>query len=402
MQSDNQRPSLSAAGRKRFLLSAAGVLVAGGAAPLAAAAAPNASPTTAPGGAMPAGAMPASAMPAGAVPVTKPMPALMPLPPILAKADPDMKRVVEALAGFNAPPLPTLPPRIARELPSFADALAATLSAMGKPCVDPVAKIVHKVIPGPGGPLLLRVYTPAGAGPFPVVVYFHGGGYVIANLDTYDASARQLANGAGAVVVSVAYRQAPEHPFPAAPEDGFAAYKWVLANAAEIDGDAKRVAIAGESAGGNCAAVVSMMALKAGVKLPVHQLLVYPITNWAYDTPSYQENLKTVPLNKAGMEWFGKYYLRTPADAANPLASPLRAKSFAGLPPATIINAELDPLRDDGKLYADKLRAAGVAVTRTVYPGTTHEFFGMGPAVEKARQAMAEATGAFKARFAKG
>lgn len=362
-----------------------GAVVAGVGAPIFASAAPNETSATNPVAMAP----------------MKSMPAMMPLPETVEKTDPDMKRVLEVLNSFNAPPLPTVQPNIARELPSFADALLGTLSALEKPCVDPVAKIVHKVIAGPGGPLLIRIYTPAGSGPFPVVVYFHGGGYVIANLDTYDASARMLAKGAGAVVVSVAYRQAPEHPFPAAPQDGFAAYKWALANAAEIAGDARRVAVAGESAGGNCAAVVCMMAQKAGVKLPVHQLLVYPITNWAYDTASYQENLKTIPLNKAGMEWFGKYYLSNPSDAADPMASPLRAKSVSGLPSATIINAEYDPLRDDGKLYAEKLKAAGVPVTRTVYSGTTHEFFGMGGAVEKARQAMAEATSALKERFEK-
>jgi acetyl esterase len=341
----------------------------------------------------------ASAAP-GAMPAMRAMPAMLPLPPADGKADPDMKRVLDALNGFNAPPLPSVIPRIARELPSFADALQATLSAMGKPCVEPVAKIVHKVIDGPGGPLLLRVYTPAGTGPFPVIVYFHGGGWVIANLDTYDASPRQLANGAGAVVVSVAYRQAPENPFPAAPMDAFAAYKWVLANAATIDGDPKRVAVAGESAGGNLAAVTSQQARDAGIQIPVHQLLVYPVANFATDTASYAQYTKAVPLDKPAVLWFGKYYLRTPADAANPLASPLRAKSFAGLPPATIINAEIDPLRDDGALYAAKLKAAGVPVTRTLYSGVSHEFFGMGAAVDKARQAMAQATDPLKARFA--
>lgn len=349
---------------------------------------------------MAAGALSATAISPRVALAADPPPA-MPLPATDQKADADMQRVIAALAAFHAPSLPSVSPAIARELPSFADALLGTLSAMGKPCVEPVAHIAHKVIAGPGGPLLLRIYTPAGSGPFPVVVYFHGGGYVIANLDTYDASPRALANGAAAVVVSVAYRQAPEHPFPAAPEDGFAAYRWTLANAAAIGGDANRIAIAGESAGGNCAAVVCMMAQNRGLRLPIHQLLVYPITDWSYDTPSYKENLETLPLNKAGMEWFGKYYLRSSADAANPMASPLRALRFAGLPPATIINAEYDPLRDDGGRYAQKLKAAGVSVKRTVYSGTTHEFFGMGAAVEKSRQAMAQATTALKAAFGK-
>jgi len=389
--------------RKRFLFAAAGVLAAGATArPLAADAGARALATAAPGNMMPAGSIASPGANPAMMPPMRPMPALMPLPAQDAKADADMKRVLDALNGFNAPPLPSVTPRIARELPSFADALQATLSAMGKPCVEPVAKVVHKVIAGPGGPLLLRIYTPSGAGPFPVIVYYHGGGWVIANLDTYDASPRQLANGAGAVVVSVAYRQAPEFPFPAAPMDAFAAYKWVLANAASIDGDAKRVAVAGESAGGNLAAVTSLQARDAGIPVPVHQLLVYPVANFATNTPSYATYTKSIPLNTPAIKWFGKYYLPSPADAANPLASPLRAKNFKGLPPATIINAEIDPLRDDGMLYAAKLRAAGVPVTRTLYPGVTHEFFGMGAAVEKARRAMSGATDALKTQFGKG
>ncbi len=312
-----------------------------------------------------------------------------------------MQKVLQQLAAFHAPPLPKVTPRIARELPSFADALQATLSAEGKPCVVPVAKITHKVIAGPGGPLLLRIYTPAGSAPFPVAMYYHGGGFVIANLDTYDGSARQLANGAGAVVVSVAYRQAPEHPFPAAPDDAFAAYQWVLANAASIGGDPKRVAVTGESAGGNLATGVAQRAVQRGVQRPVHQLLVYPVTNLVKGPPppSYVENPVTIPLSTPALMWFGKYYLANPSQAANPLASPLHGK-LAGLPSATIINADLDPLRDDGAIYAMKLKAAGVSVTHTLYKGVTHEFFGMGGAVAKAKLAMHEATTALTTAFA--
>lgn len=385
MSLQNPMPAPQAANRQRFLTTAAATIAGAIATPLAA----RAATATAPVAYAPA-------------PANAPMPAMMSLPPADATADADMRRVLDALNAFNAPPLPSVPPRVARELPSFADALAATLAAMGKPGVEPVGKIAHTVIAGPGGPLLLRVYTPlnAGAGPLPVVVYFHGGGWVIASLDTYDASPRSLANGAGAVVVSVAYRQAPEHRFPAAPMDAFAAYKWVLANAASIGGDPKRVAVAGESAGGNLAAVTSMQARDAGLQMPVHQLLIYPVANFATDTASYDQYTKAVPLDKPAIAWFGKYYLRTPADAANPLASPLRAKNFAHLPSATIINAEIDPLRDDGALYAAKLKAAGVPVTRTLYSGVTHEFFGMGAAVEKARVAMTQATDALKVHFA--
>ncbi len=324
----------------------------------------------------------------------------MPLPAPDANADADMARVLKNILAAHTPPLPELEPRIARELPSFADALATTLAQMGKPSVEPIGGMLHKVIDGPGGPLLLRMYLPTtAAAVHPVVVYFHGGGWVIANLDTYDASPRRLANGANAIVVSVAYRQAPEHPFPAATDDAFAAYKWVVANAASFAGDPRRVAVAGESAGGNLAAVTAMQARDNGVQLPTHQLLVYPITDIAFDTASYRENAMAIPLGKAGMQWFAKYYLKSESDATNPLVSVVRAKNFAKLPSATIINAEIDPLRDDGKLYAEKLKAAGVPVKRTSYAGVTHEFFGMGAAVAKAKVAMTEGTEALATSF---
>jgi len=332
--------------------------------------------------------------------VAAPMMAGPALPPQDERADADMQRVLEQLAALHAPPVATVTPRIARDLPSFADALQAALSAQGKPCVESVAKVSHKVIQGPGGPLLLRIYTPDGNAPFPVALYYHGGGFVIANLDTYDASPRALANRAGAVIVSVAYRQAPEHPFPAAAEDAFAAYQWVLANAASIGGDPRRIAVTGESAGGNLATVVALQARDHNVKLPVHQLLIYPVTNLVKGPPppSYRENLTTIPLATPALAWFGRYYLSNPSQAANPLASPLHAK-LTGLPPATIINADLDPLRDDGAMYAGTLRAAGVRVKRTLYTGVTHEFFGMGAQVAKARAAMREGAAALRASF---
>lgn len=323
----------------------------------------------------------------------------LPLPDM--KADADMKRVLDQILAANAPPLPSVPPSIARELPSFKDALEVVLAAEGKPAVEAVAALEHKVIDGPGGPLLLRIYKPAGSGSMPVIVYFHGGGWVIANLDTYDASPRSLANGSGAIVVSVAYRLAPEHPFPAAHDDALAAYRWVTANAASIGGDPKRIAIAGESAGGNLAASTAIAARDRGVSAPVHQLLVYPITDIAFDTASYAENATAIPLSKPAMMWFAKYYVPAPGEAANPRVSIVRTANLRNLPPATIINADIDPLRDDGAEYAAKLKAAGVAVSRTNYHGVTHEFFGMGAAVAKAKAAMNEANTALKAAFAK-
>ena len=311
-----------------------------------------------------------------------------------------MKSVLDVFGSFEAPPLERSTPAQAREAPTPKDAVMGVLAMHDQPpAVEMVGDVTHKVIPGPGGTLLTRVYTPKGTGPFPVLVYYHGGGWVIANLDAYDASARALTNAAGAVVVSLAYRQAPTHKFPAAADDAFAAYQWVLANAASIGGDPARVAVGGESAGGNLAAVVSMMARDRGVKLPVHQLLVYPITSFDFESPSYRANSNAKPLSKGAMQWFFDKYMRSPADAQNPYLIPLNGK-LAGLPPATIINAEIDPLRWDGEEYARRLQAAGVPVMQKTYMGVTHEFFGMGAVVPEAKDAVGMAAAALKRAYA--
>jgi acetyl esterase len=305
-----------------------------------------------------------------------------------------MKAVLDELAAFNAPPIHKLSPENARNNPTAADAVIGVLAKQGKPAVEMVGSIGHQLIPGPAGDLLARIYRPQGQEvPFPVLVYFHGGGWVIANLNTYDASCRALTNAARCMVVSVAYRQAPEHKFPAAAEDAYAALQWVMTNAAQLKGDPKRVAVGGESAGGNLAAVTCLMARDRQGKMPVHQMLIYPVTNYAFDTPSYREigtNPK-VPLNRLGMEWFWDKYLKSPADGSNPYASPLRAKSLKGLPPATVITADIDPLRSEGQAYAQRLRTEGVSVQATNYTNVTHEFFGMGAVVNKAKQAVRQA-----------
>ena len=324
-------------------------------------------------------------------PADAPMPSAMPAP--------EMKEVLDMLASFGAPPIEKSSPANAREAPTPKDAVMGVMAMKGQPpAVEMVGDITHKVIPGPGGDLLARVYTPKGSGPFPVLVYYHGGGWVIANLDAYDASARALTNAANAVVVSLAYRQAPTHKFPAAADDAFAAYQWALNNAASINGDPNKVAVGGESAGGNLAAVVSMMARDKGVKLPVHQLLVYPITSFNLESPSYRENANAKPLSKGAMQWFFDKYMRSAADAQNPYLIPLDGK-LEGLPPATIINAQIDPLRWDGEEYARRLQAAGVPVMQRTYPGVTHEFFGMGAVVPEARDAVNMAATALKRAF---
>jgi acetyl esterase len=312
-----------------------------------------------------------------------------------------MKVVLDEVAAFNAPPINKLSPENARNLPTAADAVIGVLAKQGKPAMEIVGDVSHELIPGPAGDLLARIYRPQGKGPFPVLVYFHGGGWVIANLDTYDASCRALTNAANCMVVSVAYRQAPEHKFPAAAEDAYAALQWVVTNAAQLNGDPKRVAVGGESAGGNLATVTCLMARDKKGKMPVHQMLIYPVTNYAFDTASYLEiaDNPEVPLNRLGMQWFWDQYLKSPSDGSEPYASPLRVNNLKGLPPATVITADIDPLRSEGQAYAERLRTDGVTVTTTNYTNVTHEFFGMGAVLNKAKQAINEAAVGLRSGF---
>jgi len=305
--------------------------------------------------------------------------------------DPQAKAVLDMRAAANLPPMSSLTPEAARR----------QMKEM-RPQVTPIpVEAVHdRKIPGPGGELPIRIYTPAGTPPFPVLVYYHGGGWVIGDLDTHDQTCRELTNAASCVVVSVDYRLAPEHRFPAAAEDAYAATAWVAGHAANIGADPRRIAIGGDSAGGNLAAVVALMARDRGGPSIVHQLLVYPVTDYDFGTASYRENADGYLLTKDSMEWFWNCYLARPEDGKNPLASPLKANVLGGLPPATVITAEFDPLRDEGEAYGHRLRGAGVEATITRYEGMVHGFFGMTAAVDKAREAMAQAAAALKAAFA--
>ena len=315
------------------------------------------------------------------------------------KADRDMQEVLDALAALGGKPIETLTPEEARKQPTPADAVKQVLGKRGKPASpEPVAKVENRQIAGPAGQLPVRIYTPKGREPLPVIVYVHGGGCVIADLDTYDGSARALTNAAEAIVVSVEYRHAPEHKFPAAHEDVFAAYRWVLDNAASFGGDPKRVAVAGESAGGNLAASIGLMARERNVAMPVHQLLVYPIANFAGDSPSYRRNANAKPLNAAMMSWFFSHYLVSADDARSPLIS-LVSANLSGLPPATIVTAEIDPLRSESEMLGERLRAAGVKVDHHHYEGVAHEFFGMSAVVGDAKQAVERAGRALRRAF---
>ena len=306
-------------------------------------------------------------------------------------ADPDMQAVLDTLGAMNGKPIETLEPAEARKQPTPTDAVMAILKKQGKDTAPtalvPGVTSVDRTLPGPAGSLPVRIYTPAGSGPFPVIVYYHGGGWVIADKNVYDGGARGLAKEANAVVVSVDYRLAPEAKFPAQHEDALATYKWAHQNAASIKGDPKRMALAGESAGGNLALATAIAARDQKLAMPLHVLSVYPITQATnLSTPSYVDSAKAKPLNKPMMEWFAKHALGKPDDKKDPRIDLVNA-NLKGLPPVTLINARIDPLRSDADLLAASLKKAGVKVTHKVYDGTTHEFFGMAAVVAKAKDA---------------
>ncbi len=255
--------------------------------------------------------------------------------------------------------------------------------------IPDVASVVNRDMQGPGGSLPLRIYTPAGDGPFPILVFFHGSGFVVCDLDTHDPMCRNLCAGTGCVVVSVDYRLAPEHKFPAAPDDCLAATRWAVANAGALRGDTSRVLVAGDSAGGNLAAVTALRCRDEGGPALAGQLLIYPVTDYhTPGTPSYVENAEGYGLGRAGMEWFWDHYLADAEQAKHPHAAPLRADNFAGLPPAYIATAEYDPLRDEGEYYGKALQSAGVSVQIVRWDGVNHGFFFFVGIVDKSGAAM--------------
>ncbi|EWY37905.1 hypothetical protein N825_16005 [Skermanella stibiiresistens SB22] len=324
--------------------------------------------------------------------------------PTLAAADADMGSVLLALQALGPKPIETLSAPEARRQPTLTDAVKKVLTDDGKTAKpEAVSSVRNITIPGPGGSQPARVYVPGAARtPLPVIVYYHGGGWVIADLDTYDASARALANQAGAIVVSAEYRKGPEAKFPAAHEDALAAYRWTQANARQLGGDPDRIAVVGESAGGNMAIGVSRMARQQGLRPPIHQALIYPVAGNDMNTESYRENANAKPLNKAMMGWFFDKYLRNPRDGNDPLINVVDAPDLAGLPPTTIVTAEIDPLRSDGQLLAQRLRNAGVEVAANNYEGVTHEFFGAASVIEKAKEAQAYVAGRLREAFVGG
>jgi len=255
----------------------------------------------------------------------------------------------------------------------------------------------------------VRIYwpqEPSGA-PLPALLYFHGGGWVICDLDSHDPTCRAITNSVGCVVVSVDYRLAPEHKFPAAAEDAYAATLWVTANASDLGVDPARIAVGGDSAGGNLAAAVALMArdrraLQQRAPQIMFQLMVYPVTDvTSLDTPSYRENAEGYFLTAASMDWYRHQYLTDLSEASHPYASPLQAPDLTGLPPALVLTAEHDPLRDEGEAYAARLRDAGVPASAVRYDGVFHGFFALGRLLDIAKQANEDAYAALREAFAR-
>ncbi len=301
--------------------------------------------------------------------------------------DPGYDEMLRQLAAIGGPSLAEVPVEAGREMframqtqaPEIEVAAVTDISAGGVPA---------------------RVYRPHGDGPFPVAMMFHGGGWVIGDLDTADCQSREVCRGSGALVVSVDYRLAPEHRFPAAAEDCYSATLWAAEHAGEHDGNPGALAVVGDSAGGNLAAVVAQMARDRGGPSIAFQLLVYPVTDGVnFDTASYRDNAEGYLLTAEAMHWFWDHYVPVPDDRRNPYASPLLASDLAALPAALVMTAEYDPLRDEGEAYGRALADAGVAARIVRYDGFIHGFFAHTRTIDAARGAMSEACAALRSAF---
>jgi acetyl esterase len=307
--------------------------------------------------------------------------------PLHPQAEAELKRV----AAFGLPPSYTLTAPEARR--------NSELTRLPAP-EEPVARVEDRTIPGPNGEVPIRIYTPAGDVPFPALVFYHGGGWVVGSVPLSDHTCRAFANAAGCVVVSVEYRLAPEHPFPAPLEDCYAATKWTVEHAREIGVDPERVAVGGISAGGNLAAAVAIAARDRGGPPIAFQLLVVPVTDSRLGQASHQENGAGYGLTIEGMRWYWDLYTPNEADRTNPLAAPLLADDLSGLPPAMVLTAEYDPLRDEGEEYAARLREAGVPVESKRYAGMTHGFLSSAHVIDGGKEGIADAARALRQAFA--
>ena len=305
--------------------------------------------------------------------------------------DPQMKTIIEEAAALGLPAYHDLSPAEARK-----QMLDLT------PPVDPlltVKRVEDRSIPGPHGEIPIRLYYPSGDLPFAVLVYFHGGGWVIGDLNTHHGFCHALAKTSSCLVVSVDYRLAPEHPYPAAVEDAYAAASWVAENSDAIHSDPDRFAVGGDSAGGHLAAVVALMARdRKGPRIDL-QVLIYPITDCNFNTPSYTENKEGYMLTRDLMKWFWNHFIEDEGEANHPYVSPLQAENLSDLPQALIVTAEYDPLRDEGEAYGKRLQEAGVKVVLSRYPGMTHAFIRMTAHLDKAKEALDEIAGTLRGVF---
>jgi acetyl esterase len=306
--------------------------------------------------------------------------------------DPQAKAVIELVAKSGRPAYHTLSPKEARQL--FLETRPAST-----PTPPEIGSVRNVVAEGAHAPIPLRVYRPAGvpdATRLPAYVYFHGGGWVIGDLETHDVLCRQLTAAAGASVIAVDYRLAPEHKFPAAADDAWTALRWVVGHADTLGLDAGRLAVGGDSAGGNLAAVVALMARDTGGPPIRLQVLIYPVTDLMRETRSYEDFAEGYMLTRDSMRWFIAHYLTSKDGARDWRASPLRAPSLAGLPPALVVTAGFDPLRDEGETYANRLRDAGVTVDYVCYGGMIHGFLGMGKLLDTAMRAVEHIGGSLR------
>lgn len=308
--------------------------------------------------------------------------------------DPLLEAFLGQLAANPAPKAWEIPIEQAR-------AAFDALFQLAGPKDVPIGRIENLTMPGPGGEIALRNYTPVAAGSdaLPTLIFFHGGGFVLGDLDSHDGLCRILANESGARVIAVNYRCAPEHKYPAAVEDAIAALNWIEANASKLGVDANSLAVGGESAGGALAAIVAQTAKEKGKPKLSFQLLMFPVTQIGSETVSLREFAEGYLLERAVLEWFYDCYLPPDADKSDPRISPLNAKDLAGLPPAYVMLGGYDPLHDEGMEYAEKLRAAGVAVTVADYPDMVHVFIYFDSILPQAREAMIAAANALKAAF---
>jgi acetyl esterase len=309
---------------------------------------------------------------------------------------PEARALLEMMDAQGAPPLESQDPVEVRK------SRAEPMKMLGgEP--EQLGRVEDLSIPGPGGDVPLRLYANERGGVRPALVYFHGGGFVLGSLDSHDAVCRDLAKASDAVVISVDYRLAPEHKFPAAVEDAHAATVWVAANAERLGIDARRIAVGGDSAGGNLATVIAMRCRDAGGPALALQLLLYPVTDLSsFETGSHRECSEGYFITRAGMEWFTGHYLASVDQTRHPEASPLLAPNLSGLPPALVITAEFDPLRDEGEAYAQRLQQAGVPVVVTRYPGMIHGFVSMRGVLSGGRQAIQEAAKAIRSMGGQG